>query len=288
MDISGELMTFCVGRPRYFENNLLLENSPLWTGRNLAHDIYHLDIFRDCKYMYRSPLFRVHYEFPTNPSVKGSPVNDPMLNWWDIENRDEDISEDADDYGYVATQLMHLPKCIGYDLGNVLSYLPIYDLQVSKESIHQQKHIELTPGSVTLNFLCQSRMLPFKFRTNQVAVAQRDCLHDPSVYIINRKSLLVNKPHVFYNDDSSDIHCLPLVRNTLKWSEGFMGDCMMLHSPCQYEKPIRSIALNMDFAKVSLCEFDSCYYSAVPRATYDSLNLSEKNYLFHMFTKDWV
>ena len=36
--------------------------------------------------MYGSPLFRVHYEFPTNPSLKGSAVNDPMLNWWDIEN----------------------------------------------------------------------------------------------------------------------------------------------------------------------------------------------------------
>ena len=69
---------------------------------------------------------------------------------------------------------------------------------------------------------------------------------------------------MFYNDDSSDIHCLPLVRNTLKWSEGFMGDCMTLHSPCRYEEPIRSIALNMDFAKVSLYEFDGRYYSAVP------------------------
>ena len=120
-------------------------------------------------------------------------------------------------------QLMHLPKCVGYDLGNVLSYLPIYDLQVSKESIHRRKHIELTPGSVTLNFLHQSRTLPFKFRTDQVAIAQRDSLYDPSVYIINRKSLLVNKPLVFYNDNSSDIHCLPLVRNTLKWSEGLWG-----------------------------------------------------------------
>ena len=55
-----------------------------------------------------------------------------------------------------------------------------------------------------------------------------------------------------------------------------MGDGMMLHLLCRYEEPIRSIALNMDFAKVSLCEFDGRYYSAVPRATYDSLNLSEK------------
>ena len=32
--ISGELMTFCVGGPRYFQNNGLLENSPLWTVLN--------------------------------------------------------------------------------------------------------------------------------------------------------------------------------------------------------------------------------------------------------------
>ena len=33
MDMLGELMTFCVGGPRFFENNVLLENSPLWTER---------------------------------------------------------------------------------------------------------------------------------------------------------------------------------------------------------------------------------------------------------------
>ena len=41
MDISGELMTFCVGGPRYFENNLPLENSPLWVGQNLVSYIHH-------------------------------------------------------------------------------------------------------------------------------------------------------------------------------------------------------------------------------------------------------
>ena len=40
MDISGELMTFCVGGPRYFENNLPLGNSPLWTGKNMAFIIW--------------------------------------------------------------------------------------------------------------------------------------------------------------------------------------------------------------------------------------------------------
>ena len=65
---------------------------------------------------------------------------------------------------------------------------------------------------------------------------------------------MVNKPHVFYNVDSSDVHCLPLVKNALKWSEGFMGDCMTIFSEYHYEEPIRSIALNMDFPKVAIFE----------------------------------
>ena len=91
-------------------------------------------MFRDCKYVYGSPLFRHHYEFPTNPLLKGDMVNDP-INWWDINDRDSGIFEDADEYGYVSTQLTHLPKCI-YDIGNILSYLPIYDLNVPKEVLY--------------------------------------------------------------------------------------------------------------------------------------------------------
>ena len=102
-----------------------------------------------------------------------------------------------------------------------------------------------------LNFLHQSRTLPFRLRTDEVAIAQCDVLHNPSIYIINRKSLMVNKPHVFYND-SSDVHCLPLVKNALKWSEGFMWDCMTIFAECRYEEPIRSIVLDMDFAKVAI------------------------------------
>ena len=215
MDISGELMTFSVGGSRHFENNLPLENSPLWTRKNLAHNTHHRDVFRNCKYVYGYPLFRHHYEVPTNPTLKGDVVSDP-INWWDINDRESDIFEDTDEYGYVSTQLTHLPKFIGYDVGNVLSYLPIYDLNVPKEVLYMRKRTELTPRVTCANFLHQSHTLPFKFRTDQVAVAQRDVLYDPSVYVVNRKSLLVNKPHVFYNNDSSDVHCLPLVRNTLK------------------------------------------------------------------------
>ena len=73
-------MTFSVGGPRHFENNLPLENSPLWEGKKLARYIHHRDMFRDCKYVYGSLLFRYHYEFPTNPSLKGGVVNNPD-NW---------------------------------------------------------------------------------------------------------------------------------------------------------------------------------------------------------------
>ena len=135
-----------------------------------------------------------------------------------------------------------------------------------------RKCTELTPRVTFANFLRQSRTLPFKFRTDQVAVAQRDVLHDPSVYVVNKKSLLVNKPHMFYDDDSSDIHCLPLVRNTLKWSEGFLGDCMTLFLTCRYEEPIRSVALNTDWAKVAVFEQDGLYYRSVAHVTYDSLD----------------
>ena len=77
MDISGELMTFCVGGPRYFENNVCLEHSFHHPDRNQARDIHHQCVFRDCKFVYGSPLFRQHYEFPTNPSLKESNEHEP-------------------------------------------------------------------------------------------------------------------------------------------------------------------------------------------------------------------
>ena len=80
MDLSKELMTFSVGGPRFFENNMLLENSPSWLGKNFAKNVFIKDTFRDCKFVYRSPLFRLHYEFPTNPTMKGNVINEPE-NW---------------------------------------------------------------------------------------------------------------------------------------------------------------------------------------------------------------
>ena len=91
---------------------------------------------------------------------------------------------------------------------------------------------------------------------------------------------------MFYNDDSSDVHCLPLVKNALKWSEGFMGDCMMIFAECRCEEPIRSIALDMDFPKVAIFERNGFYYDSVAYPTYDSLDerLRERNYNFNSFS----
>ena len=78
-------------------------------------------------------------------------------------------------------------------------------------------------------------------------------LHDPSVYIINRKSLLVNKPHVYYNEDSSNVHCAPLSTNVLKWIEPV----------CRYEEPIRNVVLNADYPKISMFEHSGVVYDSV-------------------------
>ena len=265
MDRSNELMTFSVGGPRFFENNVLLKNSPLWPGRNQARYAYKRDVFRDCRYVHGSPLFRHHYEFPTNPSLKGVVVDNPP-NWHDIENRDEDIFEDPNEFGYVATQLTHLPKMLGYDIGNILTYSPLYDARPNKNLNYFRKRERLTLLTVVSSFLEQSQALPFKYRTDEIVYAQRDVLHHPSMYVVNRKSLIVNKPHVFYNDDSHEVHCLPLplARNALKWSEGFLGDCMTYALQCRYEEPMRKIALNMDSAKVGLFERDGSYCTTTP------------------------
>ena len=56
-------------------------------------------------------------------------------------------------------------------------------------------------------------MLLFNLCSDPVAVVQCAVLHDPSIYVINWKSVLVNKLCVYYNDDSCDTHCGPLSMN---------------------------------------------------------------------------
>ena len=129
------------------------------------------DSFRDCKFMYGSPLFRLYYEFPMNLSLKGTVVLDPDGRW-ENEDRCDDLFKDPDEYGYISTQLTHLPRCIGYDCGNLLSYLPIYDLQLSDKQIYLQKKFESTPCVVHANFFQQMRNVPFRHRSDSVVVTQ--------------------------------------------------------------------------------------------------------------------
>ena len=77
----------------------------------------------------------------------------------------------------------------------------------------------ITESRVYESFFYETAHRSFRCRSDSVALAQRDCLNDPSVYVVNRKSLMVNKTQVNYNNDSSNVLCAPLSVNTLKWSE---------------------------------------------------------------------
>ena len=162
-------MTFCVGGPRYFQNNGLSENSLLWTVLNPANDIHNTDIFRDTKFTYGSPLFRQHYEHPTNPSLSNV---DEEVAWWDINSREDDCFKDANDDGYVATQLSHLPRLIGYDFGNVIMYRA---LRGNKEGarLYDLKQSNLSGVNVIRKLINETSELPFNLHSDSVAIVQR-------------------------------------------------------------------------------------------------------------------
>ena len=102
-----------------------------------------------------------------------------------------DHFEDGDQYGYVATQLTHLHKMMGFDVGNILSHVPIHSIS-SKNSIASRK--------LYSNFFTEIQK-PYAQCSVSTEVIQRDPLNDPSVYVINRKTLLGNKMQMNYNDD---------------------------------------------------------------------------------------
>ena len=106
---------------------------------------------------------------------------------------------------------------MGYDPGNLLLYLPLYNVNsremCSKSSINSR--------NVHERFFYEMKHKQFNERSDSVAVAQRGFLNNPSVYMVNRKSLYINKPQIFYNDDSLNLMCAALMTNSLKWSEGF-------------------------------------------------------------------
>ena len=83
---------------------------------------------------YGSPLFRSHYEWPTNPQGIGE---EAFNGWWNNipANRQSDPFQDANEYGYGASQLSHLPILNGYDHGKLLSYIPLYGNRTSTKDL---------------------------------------------------------------------------------------------------------------------------------------------------------
>ena len=109
MQSSGELVTFSVGGPRFFDNNTIVKCFNEW-ALGTARDEYEVDIYRDCERVYGSPLFRSHYERPTNPrGLEEALLNDWHSNIHD-DDRHSDPFQDANEYCYVATQLFAFTK----------------------------------------------------------------------------------------------------------------------------------------------------------------------------------
>ena len=129
----------------------------------------------------------------------------------------------------------------------------------------------ITERQVYESFFYETAHRSFRCRSDSVALAQRDCLNNPSVYVVNRKSLMGNKTQMNYNDDSSNVLCALLSVNTLKWSESFMGDAMMYDLQCKYEEPLRRIAFDFDCPKVSLFRVASNDYSFSPPSNTNSI-----------------
>ena len=231
MDVSGELKTFAVGAPRFSSNGTLTN----FDGGDF--------VMRDCRHVSLSPLFRYHYELPTNPNTEW--IDQDVVNRLNDEWRPDrglDVFQDPNEYGYVASQLTHLPRMLGYDFGNILSY-----------DDTNEDRLNNSMEATYLRSLFREVFIPFNQRSNAVALQQCKILRDDSMYVINRRSLIVNKCQVFYNDDSSSIYSAALATNALKWSESVLGDCSQVFSMGQLSEPTRTIALKVD--KPKLCIF---------------------------------
>ena len=232
MNMSEELMTFAVGGPRFSHNGVLTADT---TNNGLA-----IGVVQDCRHVALAPLFRYHYELPTDPSAKY--IDQHMA--WLVQMRNqvlrrEDPFQDADEYGYVAMQLTHLPRLVAFDAGNMLTFGEDPTL-LSEEAVN---HMFLKDLNRAL-----------RHRTDTSAIVQREPLNEPSVYVVNRRSLLTNKPQVFYNDDSSFVYSAALATNALKWSESMLGDCSEVYSSGELFEPIRTLGLD-DVDNVKLCVF---------------------------------
>ena len=99
-----------------------------------------------------SPLFRYHYELPTNLHAKWIDQHVAWLMQQRLRpTRTDDVFEDADEFGYVSTQLTHLPRLVGYDMGNMLIFIN------DTNDVHR-----LTDENVNRTFWCDVRDCPFK------------------------------------------------------------------------------------------------------------------------------
>ena len=99
--------------------------------------------------------------------------------------------------------------------------------------------------------------------------------------MVNRKGLITDKAQVFYNDDTSKVFCAPFIANSLKWSESFLGDTMMLDSCCKYEEPLRQCMMDFDWPKISLFKVGGNDYSFSPPRnphTFDEESMSIGDY----------
>ena len=217
MQFSGECMSFCVGGPRYIEAPTIVETFDQSSSWNRSKDFLPMNnSYKDCGYVAKSPLYRNH------PKMVAFNNN---FDWRNNKDDQLDPFKDVDNYGYMASQLSHLPKAMGYDPGNMLSHIPIP--AYSTTSFIRNS---ITSRQIHSTFFKEVKEQQYVKRSQTVKVIQHDPLNDPSVYMVIRKSLLSNKMQVNYNDDQSPIMCAPLSVNCLKWSESlfWVTPCSMV------------------------------------------------------------
>ena len=124
MRMSGECVSFCVGGPRFFGNATIVETFEHWSGWNRSTKPKDDAIYKDCKYVGGSSSYRAQpylHLHPTNTRLLDSGPLQPH------QDEDDSLFKDPVMWGYVASQLSHLPRNICYEPGNILSHrLPIY------------------------------------------------------------------------------------------------------------------------------------------------------------------
>ena len=97
---------------------------------------------------------------------------------------------------------------------------------------------------------------------------QHNPLNYPSVYVINRKTLLRNRMQMNYNDDQSPNLCSALSVNCLKWSKSFLGDMIhYYHYDDKDTELLRNVALRMDKPQLMVFDVGNSTYTFLPTTT---------------------